>query len=185
LKGRLLHSASILIYTPTNEHFGIVPLEAMLAGVPVLATNTGGPLETIYDGRTGWLRSPNKPELWTEVMRKPLIPSSVDNLKKMGQSGRDRVLAEFSQTKMTQLFDHEIKRVVASDEQRPVVVPGWLYALLWVIAILIPGIALTSKLMGRAFGSDKGGAEAEEVVKIITKTVSSLAPGATAASGEL
>jgi alpha-1,3/alpha-1,6-mannosyltransferase len=49
-----------LIYTPENEHFGIVPLEAMLAGIPVLATNTGGPLETIYDGRIGWLRSPEK-----------------------------------------------------------------------------------------------------------------------------
>ena len=59
LKRRLLHTAKLLIYTPKNEHFGIVPIEAMLAGVPVLATNTGGPLETIYDGRTGWLRSPD------------------------------------------------------------------------------------------------------------------------------
>ena len=116
-------------------------------------------------------------------MRKPLIPSSADSLKKMGQSGRDRVLAEFSQTKMTQLFDHEINRVVASEEKRPVVVPGWLYALLWVLAIAIPGFVLALKLMGRAFGSDKG--EAEEIVKIITKTVSSLAPGATVAYGEL
>lgn len=49
-----------MIYTPENEHFGIVPLEAMLAGIPVLVTNTGGPLETIYDGRIGWLRSPEK-----------------------------------------------------------------------------------------------------------------------------
>jgi hypothetical protein len=57
--------------------------------------------------------------------------------------------------------------------------------LLWVVAILVPGIALTLKLMGRAFGSDKGGAEAEEVVKIITKTISSLAPGATTATGKL
>jgi alpha-1,3/alpha-1,6-mannosyltransferase len=89
LKARLLQSASLLVYTPTNEHFGIVPLEAMLAGVPVLATNTGGPLETIYDGRTGWLRNPKKAEQWTDVMRKPLIPSSSDTLIKMGQAGRE------------------------------------------------------------------------------------------------
>lgn len=68
LKRRLLSSASLLIYTPKNEHFGIVPIEAMLAGLPVLATNTGGPLETIYDGRTGWLRSPEKVAQWTDVM---------------------------------------------------------------------------------------------------------------------
>src|SRR3569833_2500071 len=32
LKDMLLKSARLLVYTPANEHFGIVPLEAMLAG---------------------------------------------------------------------------------------------------------------------------------------------------------
>lgn len=68
LKRHLFTTASLLLYTPKNEHFGIVPIEGMMAGVPVLATNTGGPLETIYDGRTGWLRSPGKVEQWTDVM---------------------------------------------------------------------------------------------------------------------
>lgn len=177
LKARLLQSASLLVYTPTNEHFGIVPLEAMLAGVPVLATNTGGPLETIYDGRTGWLRSPSKTEQWTDVMRKPLIPSSADGLKKMGQSGRERVLAEFSQTKMTQLFDHEIQRVVQSTDARPKVMPEWLYALLWILAIAIPAIALTMKVMWWAIDTDQAKA-AEELLKSATETAASVASSA-------
>ncbi|KAF2763975.1 mannosyltransferase, partial [Teratosphaeria nubilosa] len=125
LKQRLLHEASLLIYTPENEHFGIVPLEAMLAGVPVLATNTGGPLETVYDGRTGWLRSPDKVGQWTDVMRKPLIPSSASTLQKMGQAGRDRVLAEFSQTKMTESFDKEIQDMCQTTGARPNIIPRW------------------------------------------------------------
>ena len=127
LKQRLLHTACLLVYTPTNEHFGIVPLEAMLAGVPVLATNTGGPLETIYDGRTGWLRSPDKVEQWTEVMRKALIPSSADNLRAMGQRGRERVLAEFSHAKMTESLDREIDDLCRSTEKRPPILSAKAY----------------------------------------------------------
>lgn len=121
LKTRLLSSASLLIYTPTNEHFGIVPLEAMLAGVPVLATNTGGPLETIYDGRTGWLRNPDKVEEWTKVMQKPLIPSSTDKLRAMGRSGREQVLAQFSRTKMAASFDDEVQRMLQTEAPRPTI----------------------------------------------------------------
>ncbi|KAK5118235.1 hypothetical protein LTR85_008215 [Meristemomyces frigidus] len=147
LKKRLLNAASLLIYTPQNEHFGIVPLEAMLAGVPVLATNTGGPLETIYDGRTGWLRRPDKVEQWTDVMRKPLIPSSADNLRTMGQRGRERVLAEFSQTKMTESLDKEIQSLCVSTAARPKVLPEWVLALLVVTVIAVICGVLATRLM--------------------------------------
>lgn len=46
-KQLLLHHSCGVIYTPQNEHFGIVPLEAMYMRRPVIATNTGGPLETV------------------------------------------------------------------------------------------------------------------------------------------
>lgn len=59
LKTELLVSCSALLYTPINEHFGIVPLEAMAAGKPVLACNSGGPKETIEHTVTGFLCEPN------------------------------------------------------------------------------------------------------------------------------
>eukprot|EP01060_Flectonema_neradi_P030679 TRINITY_DN4504_c2_g2_i1.p1 TRINITY_DN4504_c2_g2~~TRINITY_DN4504_c2_g2_i1.p1 ORF type:complete len:458 (+),score=69.51 TRINITY_DN4504_c2_g2_i1:91-1464(+) len=54
----MLRHADVLLYTPTAEHFGIVPLEAMYCGVPVVAVNAAGPLETVVDGKTGFLRPP-------------------------------------------------------------------------------------------------------------------------------
>lgn len=108
LKDMLLHSARLLVYTPSNEHFGIVPLEAMLAGTPVLAANTGGPLETVVDGKTGWLRPPNEIKKWTEVMDKVLHKMSDKDMKEMGEAGIFRVKAEFSDIKMAERFDELI-----------------------------------------------------------------------------
>lgn len=61
-------STLALLYTPANEHFGIVPVEAMACGIPVLACDSGGPTESVLDPdfgpntskaeRTGWLRPP-------------------------------------------------------------------------------------------------------------------------------
>lgn len=59
----LLEHTKILLYTPENEHFGIVPVEAMHMGCAVIACNSGGPLESVDDGNTGFLVSPNH-ELW-------------------------------------------------------------------------------------------------------------------------
>ncbi|KAI7350268.1 hypothetical protein KC336_g22600, partial [Hortaea werneckii] len=150
LKTSLLHSASLLIYTPTNEHFGIVPLEAMLARLPVLATNTGGPLETIYDGRTGWLRSPADSQIipdWTPILRKPLIPSSQSALREMGEAGRKRVLAEFSLHTLTTELDKEISRLCDGTKTglgrdgnaRPEVLPDWVQAM--AVVLTLSGLA--------------------------------------------
>lgn len=54
-KVSILVNCDILIYTPPNEHFGIVPLEAMYASKPVVAHNSGGPKESIVDSVTGYL----------------------------------------------------------------------------------------------------------------------------------
>lgn len=119
LKEMLLKSARLLIYTPSNEHFGIVPLEAMLAGLPVLAANTGGPLETIVEGETGWLRSPDDPESWTEVINQVLYKTSPKELQKIKTAGVNRVKREFSDTKMAERFD-EIITSMAEVERRSV-----------------------------------------------------------------
>ena len=112
LKEMLLQTARLLVYTPTNEHFGIVPLEAMLAGVPVLATNSGGPRETVVEAQTGWLRDPLKVDEWAEVMRKVLGEMSDSDIVRMGRQGKTRVRAEFSLEQLAKRLDEELEDMV-------------------------------------------------------------------------
>lgn len=49
----LMRNAKAFIYPSEHEDFGIVPVEAMAAGTPVIALAQGGPLETIINGKTG------------------------------------------------------------------------------------------------------------------------------------
>ena len=60
----LFRTANIVIYTPKFEHFGIVPLEAMYCGAWVLASKSGGPMESVVDGKTGDLLDNEDPEKW-------------------------------------------------------------------------------------------------------------------------
>lgn len=51
----LLQKALLFLYAPYNEPFGLVALEAMSLGVPVIGVNEGGIRETIINDKNGWL----------------------------------------------------------------------------------------------------------------------------------
>ena len=60
-------SMDVLLVPSWEEPFGRVVAEAMAAGVPVVATNRGGPGELISDGVTGYLAEPRRPDVWVEL----------------------------------------------------------------------------------------------------------------------
>lgn len=94
-RNALLSECLCVLYTPENEHFGIVPLEAMAAQKPVIACNSGGPKETIEHEVTGFLCEPNPIE-FSKCMGKFL--SDPDLAEKMGKAARLHVTEKFSTT---------------------------------------------------------------------------------------
>jgi glycosyltransferase involved in cell wall biosynthesis len=59
----------ILLVPSWEEPFGIVLLEAMAAGIPVISTSAGGPLEIIVQGESGILVPPKNPGALAEAVR--------------------------------------------------------------------------------------------------------------------
>jgi D-inositol-3-phosphate glycosyltransferase len=64
----LIRSADAVVCAPWYEPFGIVPLEAMACGVPVVATSVGGMIDTVVDGGTGVHVPPRRPDLLAEAL---------------------------------------------------------------------------------------------------------------------
>ena len=65
----LLGSARALLF-PGEEDFGIVPVEAQAAGLPVIAYGVGGARETVHDGVTGVLFDAQTPEAVADAIRR-------------------------------------------------------------------------------------------------------------------
>lgn len=64
----IFRSADAVVCTPWYEPFGIVPLEAMACGVPVVAAAVGGLRETVVDQETGLQVPPKNPEAIAEAL---------------------------------------------------------------------------------------------------------------------
>jgi len=91
-RAQLLRSALCVVYTPHREHFGIVPLEAMYAGSPVIAVNSGGPKETVVHDETGLLVE-NTVDGFASALEQ--MVNDPTGAVEMGRKGHGRVAANF------------------------------------------------------------------------------------------
>ncbi|HKH53079.1 MAG TPA: glycosyltransferase [Mycobacterium sp.] len=90
----ILRSADVVACTPWYEPFGIVPLEAMACGVPVVASAVGGMLDTVVHDVTGRLVKPKRPDEVAVAINQLLHDDFLR--QSLGAAGRDRARARYS-----------------------------------------------------------------------------------------
>jgi alpha-1,3/alpha-1,6-mannosyltransferase len=114
-RNELLHSATMVVYTPSHEHFGIVPLEAMYAYTPVIACHNGGPVETIQHEKTGLLCTPT-PESFGKAIFELLIHP--DRAIQMGHDGHDHVVQHFSPQHLAYQWETLVQQTLQKGHER-------------------------------------------------------------------
>jgi len=90
----LLAAGDLLALSSHEEGFSNVILEAMAAGLPVVATDVGGNREAVLDGVTGWLVAPRDPAVMADRILDLL--SDQEKAAAWGRRGQDRVKEAFT-----------------------------------------------------------------------------------------
>ena len=83
-----------------DEGFGFAALEAMAAGLPVVATNVGGLPELVVDGQTGWLVPARDPASLADCLRR--LIADAEKREAMGAAGRQRAQRDFPLSRMVE-----------------------------------------------------------------------------------
>ncbi len=96
---------------PWYEPFGIVPLEAMACGVPVVGSAVGGLLDTVVDGVTGLLVPPRNPAATAAALNRVL--GDEEYRLRLGRAAAAHVADRFGWARVAELTESVYLRLAA------------------------------------------------------------------------
>lgn len=106
----------LVVYTPLDETFGLVFLEAGLRRKPVIAPNHGGPIEVVEDGVNGLLIDPLHPRSIAEGIFRLLRDKALADF--LGEQGYRRATSYFSFDSFVDRFERKLAEILSSAEHR-------------------------------------------------------------------
>jgi glycosyltransferase involved in cell wall biosynthesis len=113
----LYQTASMFVLSSNEEGLGIVILEAMACGLPVVSTRCGGPETSVIDGVTGYLTPLDDPNSMADRMRE--ILDGPRRSMEMGITARNRAVEEFSLAATGRVYLEKYDQLLAESGQRP------------------------------------------------------------------
>jgi glycosyltransferase involved in cell wall biosynthesis len=105
----LMHAVDVFVMPSIWEGFGLVLLEAMAAGRPIVASRVATIPEVVADGETGLLVPAGDPLALADALAQ--LAEDPDRAARMGEAGRERLRRQFSVEKMvgdTELLYREL-----------------------------------------------------------------------------
>jgi glycosyltransferase involved in cell wall biosynthesis len=89
-----LRAGDLLVHASVREQFGLVLIEAMACGLPVIAVNRGGPASIVDDPETGWLVEPDDVEGLARAIAAAV--ADAEERRGRGRRAREEAVARYS-----------------------------------------------------------------------------------------
>lgn len=109
---KLMRSADVVVSLPREAPAGVVALEAMACGVPVVASAVGAHLDSVVDGVTGLLVPADRPAQTSRLTRELLADPT--RRTAFGFAGADRARSRYSWERISQELLHVYESAMAT-----------------------------------------------------------------------